>query len=749
MSEVLPKKRGNHSHHNNNNRVYSNLQELSSRGRVISGRQLSKSKRVISNRGSNDPNGSFGEDAINFDLNRNTIMSNFEEWIKLSTDNKITTKNSWQFALIDYFHDLNVIKDGDDINFQRASATLDGCVKIYSSRVESVATETGKLLSGLAKKRNEQGDEDDVDDEDQQDPENGDENLNEAGEGKRARKINRVMESTLVLFDTIRIKKLDQELAIDPLFKKALAEFDEGGAKSLLLNTLSIDNSGRVVFDATTSGNSDGNVQEESQDLDHKDINLNKIESMLFKKENGLDDTTICPSIEQLKIVLNDIDQAKSILGDVNNKYLNDNGYAAASDAQMTPGDFDFGNYDNDGNEAMFDDLGGDIYEDKMDGKSVIDKSGLEGDNAGAEKGDEEPEEYAMGPGNQILDEDLMAYFDETMKSNWRGPEHWKVAAYKKSKNIAEHKTEDSQTKNTATTHPKPAKSKKQSQIVNFFDEDDEDDDILSETAPVAMLNKKEERPETLLPDDIQYNSTKLINLFLKPNNSIMYYPKVPRNKQQSSSHEPQLTDENYFADQYNQQDRMTSFHQAQFEEINKDYEDDGDVFGGIDFNDALEDLSPYDQNSGGNNGEGNGNDNKQNLLIGGRKVRPEYVNFSRIAKRVDVKLLKDNLWKGIKLEADNKSELDEKNEEQKENNNPEEEEQTEGDKDKEDASVQVKQEKRFVDLVENIGKMYSNEERKDLSTSFCFICLLHLANEHGLDVMSNEGHDDLRITGF
>jgi len=52
-------------------------------------------------------------------------------------------------ALIDYFHDMKILKDGDSINFQKASCTLDGCVKIYSSRVDSVATETGKLLSGL------------------------------------------------------------------------------------------------------------------------------------------------------------------------------------------------------------------------------------------------------------------------------------------------------------------------------------------------------------------------------------------------------------------------------------------------------------------------------------------------------------------------------------------------------------------------------------------------------------------------
>ena len=63
---------------------------------------------------------------------------------------KINAANSWNFALIDYFHDMSLLREGDSVNFQRASCTLDGCVKIYTSRVDSVATETGKLLSGLA-----------------------------------------------------------------------------------------------------------------------------------------------------------------------------------------------------------------------------------------------------------------------------------------------------------------------------------------------------------------------------------------------------------------------------------------------------------------------------------------------------------------------------------------------------------------------------------------------------------------------
>lgn len=83
-------------------------------------------------------------------VKRVPILANFEEWMKMATDNKINATNSWNFALIDYFHDMSLLKEGDGVNFQKASCTLDGCVKIYTNRVDSVATETGKLLSGLA-----------------------------------------------------------------------------------------------------------------------------------------------------------------------------------------------------------------------------------------------------------------------------------------------------------------------------------------------------------------------------------------------------------------------------------------------------------------------------------------------------------------------------------------------------------------------------------------------------------------------
>jgi len=122
-------------------------------------------------------------------MKRVPILANFEEWMKMATDNKINAANSWNFALIDYFHDMSLLREGDGVNFQKASCTLDGCVKIYTSRVDSVATETGKLLSGLADSGNRKGKGSEAGDEGEEGEEGEEEGEDGEGSKKRRKKV--------------------------------------------------------------------------------------------------------------------------------------------------------------------------------------------------------------------------------------------------------------------------------------------------------------------------------------------------------------------------------------------------------------------------------------------------------------------------------------------------------------------------------------------------------------------------------
>jgi hypothetical protein len=187
---------------------------------------------------------------------------------------KINAGNSWNFALIDYFHDMSLLRndDGNSINFQRASCTLDGCVKIWTSRVDSVGTETGKLLSNLAN-----------DGKDEDDDGNGSDNPDEEATAKK-KKSHRPAATLAKDPAQLRSKKLDLEFSVDPLFKKTCADFDEGGAQGLLMNHLSLGTGSeaglRVIFDASDSV---GKV-DENEDMDEPEeaVDLTELRSRRF-----------------------------------------------------------------------------------------------------------------------------------------------------------------------------------------------------------------------------------------------------------------------------------------------------------------------------------------------------------------------------------------------------------------------------------------------------------------------------------
>lgn len=45
-----------------------------------------------------------------------------------------------------------------------------------------------------------------------------------------------------------------------------------------------------------------------------------------------------------------------------------------------------------------------------------------------------------------------------------------------------------------------------------------------------------------------------------------------------------------------------------------------------------------------------------------------------------------------------------------------------------------------------DLQRVYPKPVMDDISTSFCFICLLHLANEKGLVITKTDGLDELYV---
>lgn len=765
-----------------------NRNRIVSGQRVVSGRgvRLGTSGRPTVEDESGDDDEDGGEDNddsvvnIGFHQNKRQILSNFEEWLKLSNSNKINSKNSWNVSLIDYFYDMNVMKGQDGINFQVASATLDGCVKVYQSRVDSAVSETGKLLSGLSQKNvaNTQLQADDDDNEGEGEDGSGDQvdGENTEGEGRKRRKINKVVESTVVDFEAIRLKKFEQELAIDPLFKKALAEFDEGGAKSLLLNSLSIDATGRVVFDATIAqedveeeketGSPDGeNEISEKNDAVLSSLgrfSLAKLEGFVYGPNNTdshvLNSMTICPSMDELQAVLEDITRAKNLIENVNHQLQAE---TSATAEQVPIGPIDFPSFNDNDNFAP--DFGNDNYDMDLDDENNNNNNDEDVDDpidnlnkSIVQQMFNEDEQYTESVPERVMDRDLMAYFDERLKSAWRGPENWRVTAFKNAMS-----SNNQNAKTTAISGQvkiedgKPSLNvaeKKKATTIDFMstEDDDELEDLIFAKAKKLGTITYDESQEMLLPEDIQFRSSKLTHLFTKPKVPIYTFRKVKKSsanyETKLSENEDKITDENFFAEQYKNRELLESFIQAEEEDFNNDFGGNDD-FGGIDFNDAFEgdaianSTHNHDEEIKGSNPflETQEPPNTQDSALSYdshtqyRRRRPEYVNFSRVAKRVDVKRLKDNIWQSIQQQSKTLNELEVVEEEESVVDQPQKEEKAEF----------------FHNIVSNVNKYYGVEERKDLSTSFHFICLLHLANEHGLSIAANSTHDDLRITGF
>lgn len=47
---------------------------------------------------------------------------------------------------------------------------------------------------------------------------------------------------------------------------------------------------------------------------------------------------------------------------------------------------------------------------------------------------------------------------------------------------------------------------------------------------------------------------------------------------------------------------------------------------------------------------------------------------------------------------------------------------------------------RQFTQVISGLRRSYPKEKMEEISTSFCFICLLHLANERGLKIETGTG---------
>ncbi|CDK29295.1 unnamed protein product [Kuraishia capsulata CBS 1993] len=607
------------------------------------------------------------DDEINGQLTEQDedIRAKFETWIKMASDNKINTQNSWNSTLIDYFHDMNLLKEGNKINFQVASATLDGCMKVYTSRIDSAVSAAGSLLTGLAHGQDEGANGED-------DPNNSDIEMADDEELQNStpefrKKSGKSKTYTLLPAEALKLKELDQELNLDPIFRKTLTDFDEGGAKSLLLNSLKTDYAGRVVFDTSAGAESgkSGSYREveemgQSQTTSHHGVDLSTIKGLLNPPDGSpFLELEVCPSLHQLEQVMNQTQTASDFRKIIQTSFTADST--------------------------------GIDYQDENDELASLPDINYDLDSIPEFELADEPTEQKV-PAERVLDNDVMDFFDASAKNDWEPKEHWKVKAVKQKEIKEKIKVEEdaaaaSSRKTKTKAKEKPKTKKGAETVIDMLGEKPTPKSLFARAKALLPDAQFENDTKYLLPEEQQlYTSKLLVSQFLRPSHTISIFQKemdVPSSYNMESASFLDMPDEDDEPYPLNPTSDFFSDVPGFDEEVaEKSRHEDAEEFIGT------------------------------QSITHGKKARDDYMDYAKVAKRVDVSALKRKIWRNLE-----KSEM------------------SNGDK------------QDFTNMVQEVAATYPDTKRKDLSTSYFFICLLHLANERGFDISNTSDFSDLFIS--
>ncbi|GFY99154.1 hypothetical protein Acr_13g0005550 [Actinidia rufa] len=589
-------------------------------------------------------------------LDKQQILELFQNCIKLASENKINQKNTWDLGLIDHLCDIIKVEEEDDVetNFQKASCTLEAGVKIYSMRVDSVHSEAYKVLGGI----NRVGQENELDNVGEDANENsGQQEGNSKKEQERKVSPLSTLESS---FEALNVKKFDVAFAVDPLYHQTSAQFDEGGAKGLLLNNLGVYGTCRVFFDSLeVPGKCLSSINHQDK-LDTIDIS--------FAKEY----------IERMVLNMHKKDEISPTLSDIVDQFnKNSRRPSDTFSSGQKPAEQVYEDCNNSNNAELdgdaFDNCGSWAF-DHDDQASVVGDDSYAGDPILPSHHQENEQfdfhEPDVDSGFEKVDGYLFLSLGFTSKQNaWAGPDHWK---YRKVKG-----SQDAPAENGSPLTTKKPRNKKLAEVDVDFSKalEDEMSDIFAPPKnPKSLLLPANRAPcSNTLPEDCHYQPEDLVKLFLLPN--VMCLGRRGRKSSEEWSQQrddygplPTWDDENVFGGPF----------------------DDGDVHSDVE-----------DSNT---------------LVSQPRQVNKIEVQYDKASKQVDVQALKETLWDHIREFTQ--------------------------------MSVQGQEEAvSFKHVLASFPReCMAAATLQDLSPHLCFICLLHLANEHGLSVRGCANLDDLTI---
>lgn len=608
-------------------------------------------------------------------LDKDQILDLLQNCIKLASENKINQRNTWELSLIDHLSDIIKVDDDDtETNFQKASCTLEAGVKIYSLRVDSVHTEAYKVLGGI----NRTGTGDQNDNGNGEEGENGVTDEDQSDGKKNFQKISDPSSTLEPSFESLNVKKFDVAFTVDPLYHQTSAQFDEGGAKGLLLNTLGVYNDCRIVFDSwDIPGKSiKSGFTQNKESFETINISFIKdcIEQMVMDLQTKRE---ISPTLKEILRLFDDPyrNSAEAILtmqnedetldSSLDNQESLDEEVGMDEAFDVSPRDFECN-----GNGGVL----------KDDGLNSLDSV------SGGAVTSEWPDNEEMGYGEleleynkELLSEKTIDYLFLGMgvssRSNaWAGPDHWK---YRRVKDVQQ----SSDVGNEASSNDNKLKRRKREPFsIDFLNRPDTETG--SAFAPPKnqrslLLPQSSSSGKTTLPEDCHYQPEGLVKLFLLP--SVMCIGR----------HGRKVSDDSI--------ENSNSFEPSGTWGNEDGFEPNWD--------DAQGDIEEEFSNV--------------KMVAQPRKVQKIQVDYNKTSKQVDVHVLKKTLWGSMQdFWRASEMEHDEKPE-----------------------TIMS-----FKGLLSSLPPDCPAAAPEDISVHLCFICLLHLANEHCLSIRDCPSLDELCI---
>ncbi|KAM4578754.1 condensin complex subunit 2 isoform 1-T1 [Fundulus diaphanus] len=423
-------------------------------------------------------------------LSNAQISEHYSTCIKLSTENKITTKNAFGLHLIDYMADILKQKDSEITNFKVAAGTLDASTKIYAVRVDAVHADAYRVLGGLgAETKPGEG----YADHDQAGAE-GDDDEGAGGDmiakqPKKKRPPKKTVEQNL---SNINSAESERRCEVDPMFQRMASSFDESSTAGVFLSVLCSENSRCELLFASHM------IPLQSRPS-YSPPAPQRVSASPFKAglQRSQEKSCICPSLQDFSFTSWNPEQTINQLLEK----MKQGEHVFDVNAEPEPEEDDCPDFDADHEEGL-----ADCEEGLKEHKEgwVSSGSGKTRDVIPIGEGDiatmclqlsSHPREYS--------------YFSPRTMATWAGPGYWQFKP--------KHKLDHVPDKETRKRKPKKTFEIDFSDDVNF--------DLYFHTTRAATTNNKSalsaSNKKTTLPANFKFAPETLSQLSLKPSNSL------------------------------------------------------------------------------------------------------------------------------------------------------------------------------------------------------------------------------------